>query len=109
MTFYKETEARSDNDITLGKFLKKLCKKAPSSCQFCKEPMFKHLILYYHRDGYVEVQVELYKQEAEVKLKRAQTNNFSSTKALIAAANQSGNSSDIIMSAECNICKRSAM
>ena len=51
MTFYKE------NDDTLGNMLRKLCLKATSACEFCKEPMFKHFIQYYHKDGCVEIQL----------------------------------------------------
>jgi hypothetical protein len=60
LTFYKVSDDRKDNDKTLGIFLKKLCMKSSCICDQCKEPMFKHLILYYHRDGYVEISLELY-------------------------------------------------
>lgn len=42
VTFYNDTGKH--NDFTLGKFLTKLCKKAPRICEYCKDPLFKHLI-----------------------------------------------------------------
>ena len=52
MTFYQK-----DQDETLGNMLKKLCKTASLACEHCKEPMFKHFVQYYHKDGCVEIQL----------------------------------------------------
>lgn len=49
MTFYKE------GDETLGNYLKKLCRKATSLCEFCKEPLYKHFSQLYHKDGCIEI------------------------------------------------------
>ena len=58
MTFYaKET------DETIGNMLKKMCKNASSVCDHCKEPMFKHFTQYYHKDGCVEIQLQLQQQD----------------------------------------------
>lgn len=49
MTFYK------DGDDTLGNMIKRICKKAELNCEECSLPMHKHIRLYYHKDGYVEI------------------------------------------------------
>jgi len=55
MTFYKKEQEESASDETLGYFLRKLIKNSSKACEYCKEPMLKHFIQYYHRDGCIEI------------------------------------------------------
>lgn len=50
MTFYQK-----EQDETVGKFLYSLSKMLINNCEQCKEPLIKHLIQYYHKEGCLEI------------------------------------------------------
>lgn len=52
------------NDETLGKALRRLCKEALSNCERCHTPKFKHIKAFYHRDGCLEVAITLSDKKA---------------------------------------------
>lgn len=54
MTFYTK-----DSDETFGKFLYRISKLHMNQCEHCREHMFKHFIQYYHKDGCLEIQLEM--------------------------------------------------
>lgn len=85
MTFYQK-----DQDETIGKFLYNMSKMLINNCEQCKEPLFKHLIQYYHKEGCLEIQLEM--------------------KQLTQQANRGKEgdkrSRDIIMRGECQHCKK---
>ena len=54
ITFYKKEEG-DDIECTLGRFLFNLSHLYTAQCEHCKEPMFRHFLQYYHKEGVVEI------------------------------------------------------
>ncbi len=52
-TFYVK-----EQDETIGKFLFKMSKQFSMQCDQCKEPMYKHFVQFYHKDGCLELHID---------------------------------------------------
>jgi hypothetical protein len=57
ITYYKK-EDNQETECTLGKFLFQISHLYTAQCEHCKEPMFRHFIQYYHKEGVVEIQLQ---------------------------------------------------
>ena len=56
-TFYTKDE--KENECTFGRFLFYIAKMyVQSNCDHCREPMTRHFIQYYHKEGCVEITYE---------------------------------------------------
>lgn len=49
----------SEQDQTLGEYLRQIASNALEKCEHCKEKMYKHVYDYYHLMGYVEISVSI--------------------------------------------------
>ena len=55
----KNIEFYSENDMTLGAFLRKTASEAVEKWDYCKEKNYKHVTDIYHGDGYIEISVSI--------------------------------------------------
>jgi hypothetical protein len=98
----KNIEFYSEQDETLGGFLRKTASSALEKCESCKEKMYKHVIDIYHSSGYIEISLSIKEHHPLLQAKiEAQASNENNHDNMIDV----DSSAHITMHEECKRCR----
>lgn len=86
--FYRKDD--DENECTLGRFLFKISHLYTANCDYCKEAMKNHFIQYYHKEGCVEIQLQITNQQTLANVAKKLDNKRK----------------DILMHGECSLCRK---